>query len=174
MNSGKADQVTNKSVDEEVSISNAVKTFSHILEDLICQETEYPEEANANFSTSIFYSKKPPKIGLRDYLIRIVKYSGIQESTLIMSLILLDSISRTHISLSNLNIHRLLITAIVLSTKLNEDEIYKNDYYASLGGIKLELLNNMETELLNLFDWRLHITTETFESYKKLVESESV
>lgn len=174
MNSGKTDQMTNKSVDEEVSILKTVTTFSHILEDLICQEGDDTESPNSQCDTSIFYSKKPPKIGLKDYLLRIVKYSGIQESTLIMSLILLDSISRTHIPLSNLNIHRLLITTIVLSIKLNEDEIYKNDYYANLGGIKLELLNSMESVLIKLFDWRLHISAETYESYKKLVEGECI
>lgn len=174
MNTGKAEKMTKKSVDVDQSILRVVNTFSRVLEDLISQELEDPEEVNANFDTSIFYSKKPPKIGLKDYLMRIVKYSGIEETTLIMSLILLDTFARSLITLSNLNIHRLLITTIVLSIKLNEDEIYKNDFYANLGGIKLELLNSMEIALLNLFDWRLHITSETYESYKMLVENESV
>lgn len=36
---------------------------------------------------------------------------------------------------------RLLITSIVLAAKYNDDEFYKNVYYAKVGGISLEEMN---------------------------------
>jgi hypothetical protein len=38
----------------------------------------------------------------------------------------------------------ILITTIV-AVKFHEDEYYKNDYYAKVGGIMLEELNSLES-----------------------------
>lgn len=35
-------------------------------------------------------------------------------------------------------IHRVLISSLVLAAKYNDDEYYKNGYYARVGGIGLE------------------------------------
>lgn len=171
MDLGKHSQMITKSLDNDDSISRIVGTFSRILEDLVCLDPEEPEVSEKVLSSaSVFACKKPPKIALKDYLIRILKYSEMESSTLLASLILLDSFCRTQVSITNLSIHRLLITSIVVAIKMYEDTIYKNDYYANIGGIRLELLNSMELAFIELLDYRLHINPETFESYKKLVE----
>lgn len=163
-------QVSIKSKSNDADVSKIVSTFVNILEDLISNNEDHFDIPDTNTVTSIFYSRKPPKIGLKDYLMRFVKYSAIEASTLIVSLILLDTFSKDQVCLSNLSIHRLLVTTIVIAIKMNEDEIYKNDYYASIGGISLDLLNSMEFTFVKLFDWRLHVNKETFDTYKKLVE----
>jgi hypothetical protein len=42
------------------------------------------------------------------------------------------------------NVHRLMITGMVIATKYFDDFYYKNTFYAKLGGITTELLNEME------------------------------
>jgi len=37
-----------------------------------------------------------------------------------------------------------MLTAVVIATKYFDDNYYKNSFYAKLGGISLELLNEME------------------------------
>lgn len=49
--------------------------------------------------------------------------------------------------------HRYLIIAIVLAIKYQDDDIYKNDYYAKVGGITMQELNDMEKEFLELLDY---------------------
>ncbi len=54
-----------------------------------------------------FNSKKPPSISIKAYIERIIKYTNIEESTLVLSLIYIDRICEFHdIVLSWNNIHR--------------------------------------------------------------------
>jgi hypothetical protein len=54
-----------------------------------------------------FTSKKPPAITIEAYLERILKYSHIEESTLILSLIYIDRVCDiNNIQMTNFNIHR--------------------------------------------------------------------
>lgn len=48
---------------------------------------------------------------------------------------------------------RFLIIAIVLAIKYHDDDIFKNEYYARVGGITMEELNKMEKEFLELLDY---------------------
>lgn len=52
--------------------------------------------------------------------------------------------------LTSLNVHRILITSVLLSTKVFDDEFYKNAYYAKLGGVSTSEMNSLELEFLTL------------------------
>lgn len=39
------------------------------------------------------------------------------------------------------NVHRLMITGVLVGTKYFDDFYFKNTYYAKLGGVASELLN---------------------------------
>lgn len=56
-----------------------------------------------------FYAKKIPSISLTSYLERILKYTKMEDSTLIMVLCYIDKISRNRLFfLTSHNIHRLV------------------------------------------------------------------
>jgi hypothetical protein len=56
---------------------------------------------------SVFNCKKPPSITVQGYLERIVKYSKLERSTLIMTLIYIDRMCDfTGLLLSDFNVHR--------------------------------------------------------------------
>jgi hypothetical protein len=60
-----------------------------------------------NNTKCIFSTKKPPSITIMSYLERIIKYTGIEESTLILTLIYIDRLcDMNNIQMTNLNIHR--------------------------------------------------------------------
>ena len=114
---------------------------------------------------SPFYSSVIPSISLLDYLRRIVLYSNIEPSTLIISLIYLDRISNSKITLSKHNIHRLLFTSILLAIKYNEDAYYKSDYYAKIAGVSLKELNKMEECFVKLINFYLFVSGNLYEKY---------
>lgn len=173
---GKQISATSKSLKETEDYNlRVIDMFANILEDLICIDPLESEQSKFSMrNVSVFDCKKPPKMSIKDYLTRIVKYSELEASTLIASLIFMDSFTQAQIPLTKFNVHRLLITSVVVAIKMNEDVIYKNEFYASIGGIKLELLNSMESVFIELLNFRLHIEKETFESYQKLVESAKI
>lgn len=114
---------------------------------------------------SPFYSSIIPSISLLDYLRRIVLYSNIEQSTLIISLIYLDRISNSKIILSKHNIHRLLFTSILLAIKYNEDAYYKSDYYAKIAGVSLKEMNKMEECFVKLINFYLFVSEDLYEKY---------
>ena len=118
-----------------------------------------------------FYCENIPNISLYDYLLRIVKYTEIQESTLIIALIYIDKYSNRYHDISGHIIHKLLFAAIVLAIKYNEDEIYKNEYYASIAGVDVKELNAMESELLFKLNYELFVDSAVFMTYNTALTS---
>ena len=62
------------------------------------------------------------------------------------------------------------MTAILLSIKYNEDDFYSNAYYAKVGGISLQEINNLESEFLSLIKFNLWIDFEIYTKYKNYLE----
>ena len=71
-----------------------------------------------NQSKMYFSSYTIPTITIKEYLIRIQIYSGVEYSTLILSLILIDKMcKRSGILLTYFNIHRILFSSLLISIK---------------------------------------------------------
>ena len=80
----------------------------------------------------------------------------------------MDKITQMNgIVLSPFNIHRFLFVAILFSIKYNEDVVYTNDYYAKVAGISEKELNNLEYKFFELIRFKLYVSKEEFETYKK-------
>ena len=115
---------------------------------------------------SSFYSDIIPSISLNDYLNRIIKYTDIEEKTLIIALIYIEKYSLSHNETISIHIiHKLLFAAILLAIKYNEDNIYNNQYYSEVAGITLNELNQIEYELIVKLDFSLFIDNKLFSKY---------
>ena len=64
-------------------------------------------------------------------------------------------------------LHRLILAALVVSTKYNEDIIYKNSHYAKVGGVSLEELNLLEHYFLENIDYNIYINPEEYKLCSK-------
>ena len=145
-----------------------IKTISCIISELIELNCS---NLNNNISTSndIFNTSQIPNISILNYLKRIVEYTNIEESTLICALIYIDTVAKNK-KITNLNIHKILFSAILASIKYNEDKIYRNSYYSQIAGISLEELLKIENEFLNLIQFKLFIDDNKYLSYKLALE----
>ena len=145
-----------------------IKTISCIISELIELNCS---NLNNNISTSndIFNTSQIPNISILNYLKRIVEYTNIEESTLICALIYIDTVAKNK-KITNLNIHKILFSAILASIKYNEDKIYRNSYYSQIAGISLEELLKIENEFLNLIQFKLFIDDDKYLSYKLALE----
>ena len=113
-----------------------------------------------------FYNENIPGISIEDYLYRIKKYSKLEDSTLILSLIYIDRVSRDHnILLTKHNIYRICLTAIVIAIKYNEDSIFSNDFYSKVGGVSNKELNKLESKFMDLIDFKTHVSDKEFYLY---------
>ena len=119
-------------------------------------------------SMMYFSANSIPNITIKDYLIRIQNYSGIEKSTLILSMILIDHMcKKSNIVLTIYNIHRILFSSVLISIKYNEDSYYDNTFYAQIAGIKPNELKLLEYKFLELNDFNVYVKDTEYEQYEK-------
>ena len=102
-----------------------------------------------------------------DYLTRILKYVKIEYSTLIIAMIYIDRICKEKVFLNEFNIHRVMLISIYMAYTYNEDCIYENKYLALVSGLSKSEMLLLEEDFLDLIDFRLFVSEEIFEQYKK-------
>jgi hypothetical protein len=153
---------------DSICSQKLIKSVSSILSEIINENNvEFKNFKETDKQKSIFYSKKPPTISIQHYLERIVKYSKMEDSTLIITLIYIDRLcDLNQLHLNNYNIHRIILATITIAIKYNEDDYFSNDYYAKVGGISLQEINSLEYECVKLLKHKLFIDDEFFNKYE--------
>ena len=145
-----------------------IESINKTLEKLINKKKK--KKNTINKLTAIFLSETIPEISVLDYLIRIIKYTYCEESTMILGLIYLDRICLKNILISKYNIHKLLFVSILLAIKNNEDQIYKNDYYCEVSGINLSDLCLMEYNFAILLNFNFYVNDYEYNLYKNAID----
>lgn len=85
-----------------------VTSMISIITEIIRENMEpYKAKLREEQKLNSFFTKKIPSISIQGYLERILKYSKMEESTLILVLILIDKLSEnSNFLLTDNNIHR--------------------------------------------------------------------
>ena len=148
----------------EVTMSKPlIKEIADTLSSIISKNKK-----SKNYKNEIapFVHEHAPKISLFDYLFRIQKYSEIENSTIIISLIYLDRIcSKKGIKLTKYNIHRILFSSILVAIKYNEDIIYDTKFYSKIAGVSVDELKILEYSFLKIIDFQLFVSDELYKKY---------
>jgi len=122
-------------------------------------------------SVAAFDGLSRPEISIGHYLDRIFKYSGCSPSCFVIAHIYIDHfLHRTRALLNPLNVHRLIITTVMLAAKVFDDRYYNNAYYARVGGVSTRELNRLEMKLLFTLDFKLQVDPQTFHTHCCLLE----
>jgi len=145
-----------------------VKTIE-IISDLlnnICEENKDKSEI-INKNIKPFMTQNIPSMSIKDYLLRLSQFTKMSESTIIIILIYIDRISNlNNFRLTYRNIYKLILSAMVIAIKYNEDIFYSSSIYAKLGGLSISELNYLEFEFLILIKFSLFIEKDLFDKYK--------
>lgn len=122
-----------------------------------------------------FHALKAPGIGVEAYLERVHKYASCSNECFILALIYIDRlIERNNFLLTELNVHRVVITATLLAAKFFDDAYYNNAYYAKVGGVLVSELNGLEVDFLFRINFSLHASPEVFKKYKAELVAHSI
>lgn len=131
----------------------------------ICEENK-TKICNKNILLKSFTNKNIPSISIKDYLLRLSKHTKVNESTIILILIYIDRIcNMNHFILTYYNIHKLILAALILAIKYNEENYYHMIYYSKIGGVSLSELNFLESEYLILIGYKLFVDTKLYDKY---------
>lgn len=114
---------------------------------------------------SVFFSVSKPDICTEEYVRRLVHYAHCSPSAFVVMLIYLDRAAQSNqrLKITALNLHRLLVTALMLACKFLDDHCFSNMHYAKVGGIpNVKEMNRLEFQFLRFLDFRLCVDKDLF------------
>ena len=153
--------------DSKESASRLVSVLASVLQRLIEMNSGSPIGPVVT-RAAMFNSSTCPPISVTAYLARIQKYANCSDSCFVVALIYVDRlIELRNIVLTSLNVHRIIITSILLATKSLDDVSFNNSYFAKLGGISSKEINLLECEFLCLVNYSLYVRPEAYDKYCK-------
>ena len=123
---------------------------------------------------TIFDLKRLPLISLYDYLYRIIKYTRINDNTLINALIYIDRIHKNKFIITYYNIHKLIFIAIVLASKYVDDNCLNRKLYSRIGGITTKEFEILEIKFCLYINYRLYIGKELFDKYYSNINNDYI
>ena len=151
---------------EKKTIIKITDLFSNICDD---NTNEYKNENNKLEKPFLI---RNPSISIKDYLERLYKYTKMNSSTIILILIYIDRLCNINkFKLTYYNIHKLILSSMVVAIKYNEDECYPMKIYAKLGGISKAEMCFLEYYFVTLIQFNLFITKELFDKYNDYISS---
>ena len=160
-------------VNDNSEMQKALITMTDLLTD-ICEESSKDKDTN-NKLIKPFISKKIPSISIENYLGRLVIHTKMEISTLILILIYIDKICKNNkFRLNYFNIHKLIVTSMLISIKYNEDDFFSNSFYAKVGGVSITELNHLEYEFLSLIDFDLYVDDDLYSKYSNYILSVNI
>ena len=114
----------------------------------------------------IFYLEEIPTISLENYIKRLVKYTKINISTLILSIIYIDKFcEKCKYYLSFNNVYRLLLASTLMSIKFNEDVTVNTKTYSKIAGVTINDLNILEYQICIALDFDFYVEADYYQQY---------
>lgn len=135
------------------------------------QATPPPCGADKSRKVLPFRSVRTPSVSITAYLGRLHTYFGCSDECYVIALVYIDRLGKLDptMTVCNLNVHRLLFTAILVAAKFHDDMYYANAYYAKVGGIPLKEVNALEAELLQRLNWTVVVAPNEYQLYHSRV-----
>lgn len=170
-----------KTDQDGASTPRVLTILSYMLEKLVNRNDQllHSHENSGSWlgkSLSPFYGVREPGISLEKYIERIYKYTSCSPSCFVVGFVYIDRLLHKYPDslLVSLNVHRLLLTSVLVASKILDDVHYNNAFYARVGGVSITELNRLEIELLFLLDFKVTVSSRVFESYCQHLEKEVV
>jgi hypothetical protein len=117
-----------------------------------------------------FDSSQVPQISMYDYLERLRAFAK-SETSIVVALIYIDRIlaADPNFTVTDINVHRMLLTCMTVAEKYSNDIPYVNSHYAMTGGVGLQELNVLEKMLFYVLKWRLSVSPEEYDKKQEEV-----
>jgi hypothetical protein len=144
-----------RSVDAvDVAIDSITATVAHFDRQCVHSSSSSSSEGSGSVSSlsqfvellSIFEGQRA-SFSPKRFIIRILKYSDASPCNVVIALIYLHRIQRSTcpaIHLSKTNMQRLLLTSLMVASKVFDDIYYSNRHWGSIGEISTQEINMLE------------------------------
>ena len=145
--------------------NHIINAIAANLKDII-KENEKMQKNKYMFRDKVFYLEQIPPISLEDYIQHLVKYTNMNISTLILSIIYIDLFcEKFQYFLSFNNIYRLLLISVFISLKYNEDIMVNSKTYSNIAGVSVEELKMLEYQMCVALDFDFYVKSDYYQEY---------
>ncbi|KAL9001560.1 MAG: hypothetical protein Q9169_000135 [Polycauliona sp. 2 TL-2023] len=119
-----------------------------------------------------FYSKVPPPIPLKEYLLRLQKYCPMSTSVFLAAGLYIYRLAviQKSIPVTIRNAHRLLLGALRVAGKAVDDTNFRHKRFAHVGGVTEPELGRLEIAFCFLTNFDLRVTPEMLSEYVKAAQ----
>jgi len=141
-----------------------VDVLSHVLSRLCERNNGF---SSSNTQVTRFHALRPPQIEIKVYLARIAKYSNCSEECFVLALIYIDRLIRSNGSflVNSYNVHRMIITSVMIAAKFFDDQYYNNAFFGRVGGVSIKEINLLESEFLLMINFNLYVESDLYMIY---------
>ncbi|KAI7893411.1 cyclin-domain-containing protein [Mucor mucedo] len=154
-------------------VKDTIKILTALLEKITLTNDQHLEANSFQSSTyTCFHARSIPSISIHAYFTRILKYCPCANECLIALLVYFDRMTLPNpdlhlkpLHIDSYNVHRLIITGLMISSKLYSDVFFTNTRYAKVGGLPVTELNTLELEFLKLNSYSLFVTIDELQKY---------
>ncbi|CAN7113097.1 unnamed protein product [Brassica rapa subsp. narinosa] len=135
---------------------------------------------NMDEEITMFHGSRSPSMNIQRYTERVHRYARCSPACFVAAFVYIiryleiPVATSTTRRLTSLNVHRLLITSLLVAAKFLDRKCYNNAYYAKIGGVSTEEMNRLERTFLFDLDFRLNITAEMFEKHCLMLQRQTV
>ena len=148
-----------------------VELVSDLLKSICDKNESQMMNSNQNIIKP-FTTKMSPTISIKNYLLRLTKFTKMEESTMILILIYIDRICNyNNIQLNYRNIFKLILASTLVAIKFNEDVHYSLEVYAKIGGVQPSEMENLEFHFLILIKFALNVDKKLYDKYSQTLLS---
>lgn len=129
-------------------------------------QVQVQQEQQQQFGCFNSHVKQPFQLSY--YIGRLVSCANCSVSAFIVMLIYIDRVQQhcKYFTLTDLNVHRVVLAALLAAVKFVDDEVYSNAHYASIGGVDVKELNALEYAFNRAVDWKLFVSGEEYHGYE--------
>lgn len=118
-----------------------------------------------------FHLPQIPAFSISAYIDRVSEFFECSDACLVLALVYIDraTLADPNLVISDLTVHQLLCTSLMMAAKFFDDEYYSTKVYANVGGMSSRRLAKLELRLLQLLDWKLGVESEEYTMYRDLL-----
>ncbi|GAA0151263.1 hypothetical protein Leryth_027542 [Lithospermum erythrorhizon] len=153
----------------------AISVLASLIERTLARNKRIAKKCSWELSSKVIFDcNEAPDLTIQSYLERIFRYTKAGPSVFVVAYVYIDRFCQLFpdFRISPRNVHRLLITTILVASKYVEDMNYRNSYFARVGGVTTKEMNKLELEFLFMIGFKLHVNVSVYQSYCSHLERE--
>eukprot|EP01059_Diplonema_ambulator_P028798 TRINITY_DN47751_c0_g1_i1.p1 TRINITY_DN47751_c0_g1~~TRINITY_DN47751_c0_g1_i1.p1 ORF type:complete len:182 (+),score=17.82 TRINITY_DN47751_c0_g1_i1:64-546(+) len=123
-------------------------------------------EAQACDNLTVYDAKEIPDISVSVYLANWVRHIRTSEEVFCMVGVYIDRLtSSLGLRITPRNVHRILLSCLVVAIKWHSEHLLTNTEYARVGGVSATELLRLESAYLMHTNWDAHVNPDEFQKY---------